>query len=424
MDKEKYLVELINHLDFDLDTAKDDVGGVAKKLNQVYYSSDSVSDHLYIVGSVGRGTAIYGCSDIDIIFGMPEDKFDQYDAYADNGQSALLQEVKNILTERYPQTTIRGDGQVVVVEFNKRTVEIVPGFKTSDGSFMYPDTHNGGGWKITNPIAEQEECAKCDSISGHVYFDLCKLIRAWKNNAGFVFHGILIDTLVYNFLESNGGLSIADNDHFRLLVDVVGCIAEKLDSCTIYYAPGSNDEVLVDAIEAEKIAGEAKKTAKLLSESEDKVLALKEVLGPVGSLKNANLTKCSYNNTEEFIKDKFPVDVMYSLDIDGTVTLAKGGFRPFSIANTGLSLDKPIKIGGEISFAIKHTSCPQPYDVYWKVRNVGKIAEARNEIRGQIFKGRRNHREKAKFYGPHFVECYIVKNGVCVARSKLDVPIG
>lgn len=27
-------------------------------------------------------------------------------------------------------------------------------------------------------------------------------------------------------------------------------------------------------------------------------------------------------------------------------------------------------------------------------------------------------------FGPHFVECYIIKNGVCVASGHIDVPIG
>ena len=46
-------------------------------------------------------------------------------------------------------------------------------------------------------------------------------------------------------------------------------------------------------------------------------------------------------------------------------------------------------------------------------------------IRGEIIKTDRNHQyEHTDFYGPHFVECYLVKNGVCVARDKIDVPIG
>ena len=52
------------------------------------------------------------------------------------------------LKERYPKTDISGDGQVVVIEFNHYTVELVPGFKQPDNRFKYPDTHDGGAGSI------------------------------------------------------------------------------------------------------------------------------------------------------------------------------------------------------------------------------------------------------------------------------------
>ena len=42
---------------------------IAKKLDSVYYNEDGDdTSHLYIVGSVGRQTAIKGNSDLDILF--------------------------------------------------------------------------------------------------------------------------------------------------------------------------------------------------------------------------------------------------------------------------------------------------------------------------------------------------------------------
>ena len=92
---------------------------IAKKLNSVYYDLDNDdTSHLYIVGSVGRKTAIKGSSDLDILFDLPSDTYKKFDAYESNGQSALLQEVKKFLQERYPKTDISGDGQVVVIQLN------------------------------------------------------------------------------------------------------------------------------------------------------------------------------------------------------------------------------------------------------------------------------------------------------------------
>jgi hypothetical protein len=32
-------------------------------------------------------------------------------------------------------------------------------------------------------------------------------------------------------------------------------------------------------------------------------------------------------------------------------------------------------------------------------------------------------KENSNFEGAHFVECYIIKDGFCVARDRIDVPI-
>ena len=178
-------------------------GEIAKKLNKHYYDLDGdTATHMYIVGSVGRQTAIKGSSDLDILFDLPSDVFTQYDNYSSNGQSALIQDVKAVLQERYPKTDISGDGQVVVIAFDKYTVELVLGFSNSDGSFKYPDTHDGGSWKTTDPIPEQDECQNCDNASGGIFFDVCHMIRSWKNTIGLSMGGLLIDTLVYNHFSA------------------------------------------------------------------------------------------------------------------------------------------------------------------------------------------------------------------------------
>lgn len=65
------------------------------------------------------------------------------------------------------------------------------------------------------------------------------------------------------------------------------------------------------------------------------------------------------------------------------------------------------------------------YDkVLWKVRNVGVEAERRNDIRGQIQDRGKEITENTKFYGSHYIECYLIKSGICVAIGHVDVPIG
>ncbi|MFR3289951.1 MAG: nucleotide-binding domain-containing protein [Lachnospiraceae bacterium] len=61
---------------------------------------------------------------------------------------------------------------------------------------------------------------------------------------------------------------------------------------------------------------------------------------------------------------------------------------------------------------------------FWKVKNVGPEAERRNQLRGQIVEKGKTLVEHSRFFGNHYIECYIIKNGVCVAKSRIDIPIG
>jgi hypothetical protein len=72
-----------------------------------------------------------------------------------------------------------------------------------------------------------------------------------------------------------------------------------------------------------------------------------------------------------------------------------------------------------------HTDVPGSYSVYWKVRNHGPEAELRHALRGEIHidGGNQQRSESTSYIGHHFVECYIVKDGVCVARAHEPVII-
>ncbi|CAN5612164.1 hypothetical protein BH09ACT8_BH09ACT8_19500 [soil metagenome] len=78
-----------------------------------------------------------------------------------------------------------------------------------------------------------------------------------------------------------------------------------------------------------------------------------------------------------------------------------------------------------LDFDITECDAPAPYRIKRKVLNRGDEAEKRDEIRGGIInQDSRMHRENTKFRGGHYVECYVIKDGVVVARDHIEVPIG
>lgn len=130
----------------------------------------------------------------------------------------------------------------------------------------------------------------------------------------------------------------------------------------------------------------------------------------------------SYANTEEFIENRFSIDIRYELKIDCLVS--QQGFRPHSLIEMIL-IRLPLLRGKNLKFYIVDCNVPKPFQVKWKVRNVGEEAIRRDQIRGQILNDSGNHQinESSDFHGAHFVECYIIKDNICVARSRIDVPI-
>ncbi|RDT47570.1 SMODS domain-containing nucleotidyltransferase, partial [Enterobacter roggenkampii] len=70
------------------------------------------------------------------------------------GQLKLLQDTKDAILKRYPSTKVRVDRLVVTVTYTNFHVEVQPVFEQDDKSYKYPDTKNGGSWKVTKPREE------------------------------------------------------------------------------------------------------------------------------------------------------------------------------------------------------------------------------------------------------------------------------
>ncbi len=155
----------------------------------------------YLVGSYGRNTAIRPPSDIDILFIMPSRLWKTYDRYSWNGQSKLLQDVKNVLLRTYSRTEIRGDGQVVSVKFTSYAVEVVPAFAYYE-YYKFPDTRDGGSWRDTDPKAEKSALRESNSSANGNTMRLIKMMKRWKQCCNVPLKSFAIELTVTDFLDS------------------------------------------------------------------------------------------------------------------------------------------------------------------------------------------------------------------------------
>ena len=413
-------------------TISDRYAELTKTLNKKFRDSDSETANTLQVGSFGRKTGIDGISDLDMLYIMPKSSWDTYNN-AQNGQYKLLSDTKEAILTRYSRTAVSVDRLVVTVTFSNFYIEVQPVFEQEDGSFKYPDTKNGGSWKITKPREEIDEISSADKDKNQNLRCLCKMARAWKNKHGVAMGGLLIDTLAYNFLKSTDDYDDKSYLYYDLLSrDFFKYLSEELPDQDYYLALGSNQRVAVK----KKFQKKAKKAYDLCLKAIDAENQScvndkwKKIYGrpfPARKIEMAmeSLSRSypqSWKNTEEFIEDKFPIDIREYLKIDCEVK--QNGFRKFFLREI-LKRRIPLKSRKDLLFEIKEISVHQPYEIYWKVLNRGEEAKQRDCIRGQIVpdRGYKCKKEQTDFYGDHIVECYCVKNGVVVAKDRIHVPI-
>lgn len=397
---------------------------IAKALNNDFRSKDACTDYKLMVGSFGRHTGIKGVSDLDMIFILPAGIRSDYDG--ETGPRRMLERVRDDLRARYTNTDIRVDQCVVRVQFtsNAFKFEVQPAFENADGSFDYPDT-KAKGWKVTKPRDEISATKECNDRTSTNMRHLARVTRAWRNANGVNMGGLLIDTLVHNFFGQTDDYDSAGTGSFdRMARDFFEFLKDEPEQ-DFYLALGSRQRVHVK----EKFQTKANKAYNRCIEAidlEGKSSAnrkWREVFGiSVPLAKSATEAFRSSRDTEEFIEDRFPVDISETVSIDCEVTQA--GWRPTRLRRMR-RLGTLLKADRSLKFMVTSCSVTEPYTLQWKVLNRGPEAERRDMVRGQIVDSSKPgvRSEHADFKGEHVVECYVVKDGVVVARDRLEVPI-
>lgn len=124
---------------------------------------------------------------------------------------------------------------------------------------------------------------------------------------------------------------------------------------------------------------------------------------------------------EQFLSDfGISENLKYTVRIDAKVN--QTGFRVFLLRESKFPLKKKVSL----DFIITHCNVPGNYEIKWKIKNTGQEATSLRALRGEIVDdaGTQTRYERTLYRGSHYVECYIIKEGVCVAKDYIDVPIG
>jgi hypothetical protein len=401
---------------------------ITARLNNDFWGLDSDQSHSMKIGSWGRQTAIRGVSDLDMVFEITQAAFDRYKANSGNGPSVMLQEVRTSLLRSYPNSTIKADGQVVGVYLGHYRVEVLPALRDANGDYIHGDTNSGGTWKTTKPRPEIAAVNSLnDTTSGNLKH-VAKMLRAWKNRNGVGIGGLLVDTFAHKFFTANTAYNTATYaDYPKLFVDLFSYLGQ-LPEQDYWWAPGSNQRVKCKSKFQAKARKAAVKCQSAIDASSElaKSKLWRKVFGlqfpKVEAAKKAQEHASRVADNEQFIEDTYPLDIRYDIELDCGIRqqdVQLDLLRRFRKSGRRLPQGKGLK------FFVPSCDVPEPYKLFWKVRNQGEEATRLENLRGEIEPdgGSAQKFEHTSFAGDHYVEVYAVKDGFTVARRRIAVPI-
>ena len=263
----------------------------------------------------------------------------------------------------------------------------------------------------------------------------CKSRGSWKNMPSGLIQSVLcdrqlgdytrIDELLYHTMEliknhleddvevsapvDNGRALVTRDSDRQKMTNWKSRLDSKLKELDILFDDGCTNSQAVTA------------WSKFFNHSYWSELAMAQVSESFSSKKS-----CSYTDAEQFIEEMYDVNERYDVSIDCEVI--GNGLRRMPIneymESYGNIFKKFIPHNFSMICKVGRTTAYSYDKVLWKVRNVGVEAERRDDIRGQINDRGTQISENTLFAGPHYIECYLIKNNVCIAIGHMSVPIG
>ena len=300
-------------------------------------------------------------------------------------------------------------------------------------------------FELTNPEGFNEWLDQQDQTTGGKLIKvirLLKYLRDYKNT--FSVKSVILNILVGG--RVNSALLLGDPDHYKdlpaafknMLADLNDYLQANptMPNLTDPSCPTENFNHRCDQTQYKNLRRWIKyysdKATAVFDETdgETSLKLWREIFGDDFGVTSTTVTKATEahigraRNTEQFLDHDLnipvQIDPRYRLAL-GARVLPLHGFRTYDLQKHGNVIGKY----RTIRFSLAKCNVPAPYTVYWKVRNTGEEAIQADCIRGQIKPddGTRWRDEPTKYRGKHYVECYVIKNGVCVATAHQNVII-
>lgn len=216
---------------------------ISSILNLHYWDLKSDTRNLHYLGSYGRETAIKGLTNINVLFLLPYQVYQKYEKGPGNTQETLLNEIREVLNETYPDVFINEEKYLLLPFEDGMKIEIIPGFiGPRKNHIIYPDAQEEQ-WQTFNPIREIEVINEYNYKYGGKVRHLARMTRAWKMVHQVPIPGMLIDTLVMIFMDEWEGNQSSFSYYGKMVMDFMEYLAGLKNEQLHWYAKGSNRKI-------------------------------------------------------------------------------------------------------------------------------------------------------------------------------------
>ena len=188
-----YFNQFIENITLTEDQCNDDqtkYQNVAFKLQRKYYPSLTVYDpsKKFLFGSYKTKTNVRPLTDdqdVDLLYKLPKDEFYKFINRKGNGAADLLYEIASYLKDSFPTTeNIKRWINVVLIEFSEHhhNIELLPAFENEDGTFIIPNSRDGGSFETFDPRMQLEKFSESNKATNGLTQILAKMLKAWAHN--------------------------------------------------------------------------------------------------------------------------------------------------------------------------------------------------------------------------------------------------
>ncbi len=287
-------------------------------------------------------------------------------------------------------------------------------------------------WTITDPKGHISWSSEVNSDNDMKYKPLVKMLKWWRRihcpdsakfPKGLTLEKIIADNLPVSDLNT-------ENHLIGTMQNIVTAYKEDyIDKSTlpIIQDPCIDENDLLSAYsfsDFETFISKISEHLQLIAEAEPTNETWRTVLGtefPKDDDTNASVTKAMVVATQSYLFVPHRQKPLWSLPRGAAVIInaqvGTAGGVMINLENNGA----PIPKHRDLLFRALH-SVKQPYYLKWQVVNTGNDAAQAACLRGGFENssdGFINCRKEATQYtGKHYIQCFVIKDGRCVAKSK------